>query len=224
MQDKSALTILKRVGTVLVAVGILDVVRMIYCIMHGASYSSSFNIFAVIAGIFLIGGSFRTASYVHSFAIFLLSFGLTALAFALPILYPVSLALTEIRLRPGFVVSSTLDFASVFILIWIIYQLGHEAVQTEITFATGRKVNGPFSIFSGIALGVVLVAVIAFLFNGINGKKAKPIAFSQLGSGYQYAITSLNISTTSGESSVSGVVTAWNNSQIREIPVHWRTN
>jgi hypothetical protein len=43
MQDQSALTILKRAGRVLIVVGALDIGLMIYCIVHGIPYSSSFN-------------------------------------------------------------------------------------------------------------------------------------------------------------------------------------
>ena len=49
--------ILKRVGLALVVFGIADIAFMIYSVTKGQSYSSSFNIFAVIAGVFLIRGS-----------------------------------------------------------------------------------------------------------------------------------------------------------------------
>jgi hypothetical protein len=73
-------------------------------------------------------------------------------------------------------------------------------------------------------LGVGLVALMAFLLNGEDAEQAREIASSQLGQGYQYHVTSLNISTFKGQSSVSGVVTAWNSSQIVQVPVHWSTN
>ena len=55
------LPILKRVGKVLIIIGLVDIAVMIYCIANSISYSSSFNIFAVIAGVFLYRGSLRTA-------------------------------------------------------------------------------------------------------------------------------------------------------------------
>ncbi len=81
-----------------------------------------------------------------------------------------------------------------------------------------------FSILVGSVLGVGLVALMAFLLNGEDAEQAREIASSQLGQGYQYHVTSLNISTFKGQSSVSGVVTAWNSSQIVQVPVHWSTN
>lgn len=46
------LPILRRVGWALVIVGVLDVGLMIYCIISGVAYSSSLNVFAVVAGAF----------------------------------------------------------------------------------------------------------------------------------------------------------------------------
>jgi hypothetical protein len=43
--------ILRRVGNVLLVVGIADIAGMIYTVSSGHSYSSSFNVLAVIAGI-----------------------------------------------------------------------------------------------------------------------------------------------------------------------------
>ena len=44
---------MRRVGWALVAVGIVDIAFMVYAIASGWSYSSSFNVFAVIGGVFL---------------------------------------------------------------------------------------------------------------------------------------------------------------------------
>ena len=46
-------TILRRVGVSLIAFGLFDIGVMVYCIINRINYSSSFNIFAVLAGIFV---------------------------------------------------------------------------------------------------------------------------------------------------------------------------
>jgi hypothetical protein len=225
MQDQSALTILKRAGRVLIVVGALDIGLMIYCIVHGIPYSSSFNIFAVIAGIFLLRGSYRAASYVRRLAIFMLSFELSGIVFVLPILFSLSLAIAEVRFNSGFVVRTIISVgADTLLLSWIIFELGHETVLNRIALTKGRKLSTPFLASSGIALGIVLAFFLGFLFNGSDAKQAKEVAFSQLGASYQYQIRSLNISTNGSQSSVSGVVIAWNSKEIREVPVHWQTN
>ncbi len=81
MEPTSHVPILKRIGTVLLAVGLLDIAVMVYCIVNRVSYSSSFNLIAVIAGIFLLRGSVRAASIVRWFAVFMLA-GFLTLVFA----------------------------------------------------------------------------------------------------------------------------------------------
>lgn len=89
--------ILRRVGYVLLLVGLLDIGWMVYCIVNGISYASSFNLFAAIAGILLIRGGLKTAAFVRKAAIFCLS-AVLALVVISPFLQPFGLTLTEIRL------------------------------------------------------------------------------------------------------------------------------
>jgi hypothetical protein len=46
-------TILRRVGISLIAFGLFDIGVMVYCIINRINYFSSFNIFAVLAGMFV---------------------------------------------------------------------------------------------------------------------------------------------------------------------------
>jgi hypothetical protein len=98
MESQSYREILKRVGVVLVVVGLADIAWMIYCIIHKISYSSSLNLFAVIAGILLMRGSLRTAANIRWFGVFFLSASI-AMLMAWPALQPIDLTLTEIRRR-----------------------------------------------------------------------------------------------------------------------------
>ena len=59
--------------------------------------------------------------------------------------------------------------------------------------------------------------------DGETGHRMKAIAEKQVGAGYQLHVTSLSISNPGPNESVSGVVTAWNDQEIREIPVHWES-
>jgi hypothetical protein len=69
MESRTHQAILRRVGGVLVAIGLVDIAWMIYCIVHGISYRSSLNLFAVIAGVLLLRGSLRTAANVRWFGV-----------------------------------------------------------------------------------------------------------------------------------------------------------
>src|SRR5882724_1109381 len=91
--------ILHRVGIALFVFGLLDIGVMIYCIVTGLSYSSSFNIFAVISGIYLWRGHPWYVKWVTRAA------GLYAAAFCtlvlvVPFIFPMDLGALELRLHP----------------------------------------------------------------------------------------------------------------------------
>lgn len=91
--------IMARVGWMLVAIGLIDIGVMVYCIMNRIGYSSSFNIFAVIAGIFLIRGNLASARVVAWFLAFsVVGIGLMLLIMSL--IEPFSLRATQIKLAP----------------------------------------------------------------------------------------------------------------------------
>jgi hypothetical protein len=89
--------ILKRVGIVLIAIGILDIAYWIYCILQGQNYSSSFNIPAVVAGVFLLRGDLRAVPIVTWFAVSMLS-NFVSILILLPFLQPAELWATQFRL------------------------------------------------------------------------------------------------------------------------------
>lgn len=213
--------ILKRVGGVLIVVGLLDIGVMIYCIAKDTSYSSSLNVFAVIAGIFLLRGDLPAATLVRSFAAFLLS-ACAALFLALPFLQPVSLTLTQLRLAP---LHGALTIAGTLFLFWLLYwvirELGRAPVQAALIQAGRKSPNLRVPAAVGVGLVVVLGIFLALLLGGESARRAKSMAEHELGPGYRYHVSSLNIAINNEGTSVSGVVTAWNDREIRSLPVHW---
>ncbi len=99
MQAAALAPILNKTGRVLLIVGLIDVAVMIYCVVNQIAYSSSVNLFAVIAGVFLLRGSLRAASAVRWLSVFLLA-ALFSLALAWPFVQPADLTLTQIHLSP----------------------------------------------------------------------------------------------------------------------------
>ncbi len=215
------LPILKRTGAVLLAVGLIDIAVMIYCIAKGISYSSSFNIFAVIAGIFLLRGSLRAASLVRWFAVFMLA-GFLTFVVAWPFMQPIGLTLTQVRLSPGFAIAVAALAVLLFVLLfWVSRELGREPVQAA-RAAAGRKVRDmriPAAI--GVVVVALMVAFMWILLRGETAARARSVAEQQLGPGYRYHVSSLNISKSSQGTFVAGVVTAWNEKEIRKVPVRW---
>jgi hypothetical protein len=221
MDDELAyLPILKRVGVVLIIVGMLDIGQMIYCIVHGIYYSSSLNIFALIAGIFLLRGSLRAARIVLSFAMFNLTlFG--CLFVAWPLLVPPGLVLTAVRLYPLW---SLISFVFVTALLglsfWVVRKLRSEPVLAA-RIRSGHKIPSVRAAFlTSMTLVSILGLLSIFTSNSEKGLRAKRSAAAQVGPGYRYQVTSMSVVILNGVTEVSAIVTAWNNRQIRRIPVH----
>ena len=219
--DTQLIHILKRVGIVLLAVGLIDIAVMIYCIANHLSYSSSLSIFAVLAGIFIMRGSLRAASLVRWFSVFMLA-GTVALLIAWPFMQPFSLTLTQLRLNPGESIEKVMFVAFVLgLLVWLIRELGREPVMAARAAAGRKQRDMRIPVAAGVGIVVVMGIFMAFLLGGESADRAKSLAEQQVGSGYRLHVSSLNITKNNQGTFVSGVVTAWNDSEIRNLPVHW---
>jgi hypothetical protein len=210
--------ILKRVGLALVVFGIADIAFMIYSVTKGQSYSSSFNIFAVIAGVFLIRGSLGATRLVTWFSAFMLTGFIGAIFLLFPFLQPFGLLVTQTKLDPAWFVTLWLMAAVVLVLLgWIYRQLRSTPVLAALK-ASGRSTAAPKL---AIGLGIVLVAFLAVMLNmtlnGSAGKKAIEMARQQLGPGYNYATQSIQWS--GGHS--RAVVAAYNDKEVKYVPVEW---
>jgi len=77
-----------------------------------------------------------------------------------------------------------------------------------------------------VALGVVLVAAgvawLSVFLSGASAARAKSMAEKLVGPGYRLRVGSMSVSESGHTESVSGVVTAWNEREIREIPFQWK--
>jgi hypothetical protein len=222
MDIEAHTSILRKVGAVLLAIGLIDIAIMVYCIANKVSYSSSFNIFAVIAGIFLFRGSLRAASVVRWFAVFMLAvFSVFLLAW--PLLQPMSLTLTQVRLNPGFAAAAALFMLSTLLLLyWVQQQLGQRPIL-EARAATGKKVRDMrIPVAVGIAFVILLNVALGLMLRGESGEKAVSIAKEKLGPTYQYHLSSLTIKNTQQGNFYSGVVTAWSDQKIESVSVEWK--
>jgi len=219
--DTQYASILKRVGTILVVVGLIDIAVMIYCIANRISYSSSFNIFAVVAGVFLLRGSLRAASIVRWFSVFMLAAFLASIL-AWPFMQPVNLTLTQLRLNPGSSLATVAFMAFVLgLLFWLARELGRKPIQDARANAGKKERDMRIPAVAGVGLVVALAIVLPLMLNGETASHAKSIAEQQVGSGYRFHVSSLNVAKSNQGTFVSGVVTAWNDREIRDIPVHW---
>ena len=220
--ESTYLPILKRVGRVLLIVGVVDIVVMLYCIRNQISYSSSFNIFAIIGGLLLLRGSLRAASFIRWVALLML--GATGVLLVVwPFSQPLDLTYTQIRLNFRDIFNTSLFFlCTVCLLAWVAKELGREPILAARKIA-GKKFR-PARTPNLIGIGLVVIATVAtkIFLSGEAAKKAKLMASQRFGSGYQFHVNSLNFTKNSQGTFVTSVVTAWNESEIRNIPVSWK--
>jgi hypothetical protein len=221
MEQQSYTGILRRAGFVLVAVGMVDIGWMIYCIVNGISYSSSLNIFTVIAGILLIRGGLKTAGLVRWLCIFFVS-AFLSVALLFPLLQPVGLTIAEIRFKTVGVVTGVF-FAVVIVaaLYWVARELGRESILVAREGAGLKRGSARVPIFCGIGAVVVGAVALAVFLGGESADRARRAAAEQLGPGFALHVTSLMINESGRHKSVSAVVAAWNDKEVRDIWVHW---
>ena len=214
---ESHVQILKKVGLGLLVVGILDVGFMIYCIVNEINYSSSFNIFAVIAGIFLIRGSIRTARIVTFFGAFMLS-GFVGLLVIFPFLEPFELKVIAFKLSPvSTILSYLFALVAVGFVYWVYRNLSSESVMKARKEAGLSYGTPKLAFVVGGILIVGLSVVTYFLNNGSNAVIAKSKALEQFGDRYKYHVTGMNFS----GGHVSAQLTAYREGEIKAVRVEW---
>lgn len=197
---------------------------MIYAIMSSTSYSSSLNIFAVIAGIFLLRGSLRAASVVRSFALFFAAAFVAVLVIS-PLIQPLDLTLTQARLNPGGFATLALFLVLVLgLFVWVARELGsppvREAQARSAKPLTPRRTMIPVGV--GVALALLVATVSALVQRSESGSRAMQDARTKLGESYRYHVSSLNYNSSGGVTRVSGAVTAWKADTVQIVPFEWR--
>lgn len=201
-------------------VGVIDIGIMIYCIANKIGYASSFNIFAVVAGILLIRGSLNTARILAFFAACMLVGFIGLMAIAV-LMKPFELQAITFKLNP---IATTLSYvfilSSIGFIYWVYTHLVSEAVMTARKEA-GLSHQPPKLAF---LLGGVLVVVISifmyFINNSPSAETAKAKAQEQLGSLgslYKYHITAMHFS----GNHVNAQLTAYRKGEIKQLSVEW---
>lgn len=212
--------LLKRVGLVLMGVGVLDIAYMVYCLSHDQSYSSSFNIFAVIAGVFLLRGSLGAVRLVTWFAAFMFAGSVGAIFVLFPFLMPAGLWAAEFRLDPvGLSISLLVGVAAIALLFWVYKQL-RAAPVVAARVAAGHSASPPRFAF---ILGAALVALLGGIFHftaaagGAAGAKAVELAKARYGESYNYHVTAIHWS----NGHVWATLDAYNEHEIKPVQVEW---
>lgn len=209
--------ILRRVGVLLIIIGVLDVGYMIYCIRNGESYSSGLNIFAILAGMFLIRGHLGAAGLVTWLSAFFAA-ALVAVLILLPLLQPLDLTLAQLRSDALSMIVWLAGAVVVgFVLIWIYRQLRLPAV-VEARVAAGRSGSPPKGAFIlGAMLMMTFATALQLTLHGESASKAIKLAEAQVGPGYKLHVTGLYW----WADRVRADVTAYTPNEIKSVEVEW---
>ena len=209
--------ILRKVGWVLVVVGAADIGFMAYCIINEMNYRSSFNIFALIAGVLLVKGSLRTARAVAWFSAFLVT-GFTGAALIFPFLTPFDLWTIQFRRDPFSILSAVVMAVAVIGFVFWVYKNLTSSVVLDAVRSAGLAAKKPVLPFAiGAALVVGLSGMMLVMTRGESAEIAKQKAREQLGSKYKYHVTAMNWSGSGG----SATLTAYNDAEITQVKVRW---
>ena len=206
-----------KVGRVLVIVGILDICLMIWAISTQHGYSSSLNIFAVIAGILLIKGSIKTARIVRWFSAFFLTI-IPVMLVSYPITTPFALLAIQIKTNITTILL-TLPFTllMIYFLYWVYKQLSNQESLAELS-AAGYKTETPKSIYyiSGVFF-IFALALSFFMKHSETSDKAILLAKEQYGDNYQYHLSGFQLQGDHG----SATIKAYNNNEVKNVNVKW---
>jgi hypothetical protein len=218
LTDASA--IFRRVGWVLIAVGVLDIAILAVCLWRGITYPSGFNIFAVWAGVLLLRGSLASAALVRWTAAFTLASTVALLA-AAAVLFPRDLISTCVRLYPAWSAAAlgiTVGLLALFA--WLQYELERPPVVDALA-AAGKRWSLVGALALGAGMTVLVGGLFALLLRGDLATQAVARAQAQTGSGYRYQVLMLIATYERGSLGIQGSVVAWNGREVRIVPVRW---
>jgi hypothetical protein len=211
--------ILRRVGLVLIAVGLADIGYMIYCIVHSQSYSSSLNIFAVIGGVFLLRANLFAVRIVTWLAAFMLTVFAAAIIL-IPFLKPIDLWRAELRQQPAlpFAFGGVVAVVLIAVIAWVYWQLRSDAVLAARAAAGGTVAPPRMAFILGVSLVLVSATAVYFAVTGDAAHKALRLAKERYGEEYKYHVTSMNWS----NHHVRAGIAAYNEREIRPVEIEWQ--
>jgi hypothetical protein len=215
--------ILKRAGVVVLTVGLIKLGISLLVLARGTSRTVNLELTLPIAGIFLLCGNWWAISKIRWISLFLLGFYGLGLLMS-PFIQPWDLTLTDMRLTPAPLIISSLYFAiTTGLSLWLLKQLGREPVKLALEDAGYRLRDARRPVVIGIAAGAAVCILMWYLDYGTkSAAQAVATAEQQCGPGYRYHVASISISSNSSGTTVASVVTAWNDREIRNVPVHFR--
>lgn len=213
--------ILIRCGSVLIAVGVLDIACLAWCLSRGISYNSSFNVFAVLGGFLLLRGELKVARWVAMLSSFTLAAGFGSL-FVMPFIFPPGYWLAVFRGGGGAVLSALVAISVFALQFWLRKELHRPEVRSAQADAGIARPRVVPPMVLGILLPLALGGFLGFLYRGDTAREAIRRAEQQVGGGYHLVVTNLTVSSNMREKRVLAIVAAYNDSELKSVRVSWK--
>lgn len=219
-------TILKRVGIVLIMLGILDLAYMIFWWRspdqsyfypnNTPSYSSSVTILGIV-GVLLFRGNLRIVSIVTWFVAFTFSMRISTLIES-PFSDPTELWAIAFRLDPvSFSLSFLVKITLIVLLLWIYRQLRAAPVVSQCIRAGHSAATPKLAFILGVGLVALINGSMYFIRGSAAGAKAVEIARTEYGDIYKYHFIGISWE----NEYVRARFVAYNEQEIKYVRVEW---
>jgi len=212
---------LHRTGLALLIVGGIDIAAWLICLALDVPYVSSFNIFSVAGGIFLLRGSLRAASIVRRMAISMLAL-LAAVVLVSPLLQPPGLTLAMVQAHAALAaLGGVLLVFTVALMLWLARELGAPPVREAMAAAGVKARSTRWPIAMGAGIAVLLAGASMALQHTDAAARAIGEARAANGDGYRYHLSLIQAKETPAGREVTGTVSAWNGDGVKTVPFRW---
>jgi hypothetical protein len=219
--------ILRRIGTVLIAAGLLDLACLIWAFSRGLTYVSTLNVFAIVAGVRLWRGSLRTARMLRWLAAFSIA-AYAACLFAVPAFLPFELIRAYVRTTsPLVLVAGNVVFvASLALFFWMQRMLDHPSLLLALSASDSARggwlKRAEVGACLGAGLTILLVGALPLLNQSAPAKEAILRARHERGPSYDYFVTSISVHSDSSGAEIQATVLAYTDSAIERVRVTWQ--
>jgi hypothetical protein len=215
--DAAALTIAKRAGLLVIALGIVDTIHGFVSAPEGTLH---FRIGGLLVGVLMLFGGLRILAVVRWLSLLAAAVLLTGVLTSFFVV-PVGLTLAQIRLYPmAFAAGCIPGAVSIAIALVAAVRLSHP----QLLAARARVGRSVHSARIPLVLGTVLAIGGAYLeyrvLDSEAAHKASRAVAEKLGPDYHYFTNSLN-RTIGKPSKYSATVQAWNDRAVLSVPVRW---
>jgi len=216
--NESDVSALRRAGLALAVIGVLDIASCALAVSRGRGYSSSLNVFALVAGVMVYRRHIGAARFVVRGLSFLLG-GFLLVPLVIPAFTPLRLLWVQMVLFPvPFAEAAAVYVGLIAALYWI-----RQTVAGVPLYGPARRVeplHRSTAARVGAAIPLGLAVVFPLFMNSAAGRRAVAEARRQLGPHYSFHVTRLNQST----GGCTATVVAYTDAEIRELEVKCDAN